>query len=84
MANELGVKGREALHMGIVNLATTGGSATAKLMGPGIDWLNSQSDGAGYEALLIANALFFFLGALLLLPLKAEHAERLSPAGSSD
>ncbi len=84
MANELGVKGREALHMSIINLATTAGSAASKLMGPGIDWLNGRSDGAGYEALLITNALFFFLGALLLLPLKTEHAGSLSPAGSPD
>ena len=35
LANELGTKGREALHMGVVNLATTGGSAASQDVGAG-------------------------------------------------
>ncbi len=70
LANDLGTKGREGLHMGIVNLATTGGSASSKLMGPGIDLLNRVSDGRGYDALLITCATLFILGALVLLPLR--------------
>ncbi len=70
LANELGTRGREALHMGMVNLATTGGSAAAKVMGPGIDLLNRISEGRGYDALLITCSALFILGALLLMPLK--------------
>ena len=77
LANDLGTKGREGLHMGIVNLATTGGSASAKVFGPGIDLLNRRADDAGYQALLITCASLFVLGALLLLPLKAQHQELL-------
>ena len=71
LANELGTAGREGQHMGIVNLATVGGVATAKLMGPGVDLINLTTPGAGYAALLIACSVFFLLGALLLLPLTA-------------
>jgi len=70
LANELGTQGREALHMGMVNLATTGGSAAAKLMGPGIDLLNRASEGRGWDALLITCSALIILGAVLLMPLK--------------
>ena len=75
LANDLGTSGKEGLHMGIVNLATTGGAAAAKLMGPGIDLLNRISDGRGYDALLITSSTLFVLGALLLMPLRVETPE---------
>jgi hypothetical protein len=56
--------------MGIVNLATVGGVATAKLMGPVVDLINLATPIGGYATLLIACSVFFVLGALLLLPLK--------------
>ena len=79
LANDLGTSGKEGLHMGIVNLATTGGAATSKLMGPGIDLVNrvSTSEGDGFRALLITAAALFFIGALLVIPLKVQ------PSGSS-
>lgn len=79
LANDLGTSGKEGLHMGIVNLATTGGAATSKLMGPGIDLVNrvSTSEGDGFRALLITAAALFFIGALLVIPVKVQ------PAGSS-
>ena len=70
LANDLGTSGKEGLHMGIVNLATTGGAASAKLFGPGIDFLNKASAGWGYDALFITCAILFILGAVVLLPLK--------------
>ncbi len=70
LANELGTRGREALHMGIINLATTGGAAAAKSLGPGIDLLNQSADGRGYDALLITCASLFLMGGMLVLPLK--------------
>ena len=71
LANEIGSVARAGQHMGIVNLATVGGVASAKILGPGVDLLNLASPGAGYTALLMGSAAFFLLGALLLLPLKS-------------
>ncbi len=84
LANELGTQGREALHMGMVNLATTGGSAAAKLMGPGIDLLNRASDGRGWDALLITCSVLFLLGGVLLMPLKVVDTSRLTPLSSRE
>ena len=85
LANELGTRGREGLHMGIVNLATTGGAAAAKMLGPGIDLLNNRvSEDWGYNALLITCASLFVLGALLLMPLKVETPGAFSPAQSPE
>ena len=72
LANDLGTSGKEGMHMGIVNLSTTGGAAASKLMGPGIDLLNRVSDGRGYDALFITCSTLFVLGALLLMPLREE------------
>lgn len=72
LANDLGTSGREGAHMGIVNLATTGGAASSKLMGPGIDLLNRTRDGSGYDALLITCATLFVVGVFLLMPLRVE------------
>ena len=73
LANELVDGGQAGLHIGIVNLATIGGAAVAKLLGPGIDTLNripSRSDDFGYQVLIIGAAAFFVIGAVLLMPLK--------------
>ncbi len=83
LANELGTQGREGLHMGVVNLATTAGAA-AKAMGPGIDLLNQSSNGAGWNALLITSAALFLTGALLLMPLKVITPVVLSQAQSPE
>jgi len=90
MANDLGTSGREALHMGFVNLATITGSALAKVAGPGIDLLNRLEPTvlfldhnytiSGYSALLIGCGLLFLAGAFLLLPLKIDSQARVSPS----
>ena len=72
LANDLGTSGKEGLHMGIVNLATTGGAAASKLMGPGIDLVNRVSEGAGFHALLITSAVLLLIGGLLVIPLKEQ------------
>ena len=95
LANDLGTGGKEGLHMGIVNLATTGGAAASKLMGPGIDLLNNRvSDGSGYDALLITSSTLFVIGAILVIPLKVQApavsgtrpqaADRLATEGQQD
>ena len=74
MANDLGTPGREAQHMGIVNLGTLIGAASAKALGPVPDlvavWFGP---GYGYTALLSASALLFIIGAVALLKVKIDH-----------
>ncbi len=86
LANDLGTSGKEGLHMGIVNLATTGGAAASKLMGPGIDLVNrvSPSEGDGFRALLIAASALFLIGALMLIPLKVQPSEAQSGGRQRD
>ena len=64
LANEMGTAGKEALHMGVVNLATIAGAASAKMLGPGVDLLNRASPASGYSALLIGCAVMFVLGGI--------------------
>ena len=80
LANDLGTAGREAQHMGMVTIATVSGAAVAKIIGPLVDLLNSQaSPGRGYEGLLISCAVLFLVGALLLMPLKADLRPAMTP-----
>lgn len=88
MANDLGAPGREAQHMGVVNLGTLFGAAGAKAIGPLPDlvavWFGP---GFGYTALLGASALLFVIGGALLLKVRVEHpaalVETASAAGNS-
>jgi len=80
LANELADESQAGLHMGIVNLATIGGAAAAKLLGPIIDALNhipGRPDDFGYQVLIAADATFFLIGALLLMPLKTTGRENI-------
>ncbi len=73
LANEFADESQAGLHIGIVNLATIGGTAAAKLLGPIIDALNQipgRPDDFGYQVLIVGDAAFFLIGALLLMPLK--------------
>ena len=76
LANELVDDSQAGLHIGIVNLATIGGAAMAKLLGPGIDALNRISgDDLGYQVLIAGSAGLFLAGALLIMPLKTTRRE---------
>ena len=80
LANELAVPGREGRHIAIVNLATIGGAAFSKTLGPLVDLSNKLvSTGAGYAGLLIICAALFVLGSILLLPLN-HSPDRLAAA----
>ena len=91
LANDLGTSGREAMHMGFVNLATIGGAALAKVLGPGIDLLNRLEPTveffgyahavSGYAALLVGCGVLFMVGALVLMPLKADIRDRVASTG---
>ena len=78
LANELAEQGQAGLHMGIVNLATIGGAAIAKMLGPGIDALNripGRADDFGYQVLIAGAGALFVIGALMLMPLKNPERE---------
>ena len=90
LANELADESQAGLHIGIVNLATISGAALAKLLGPGIDALNQipdQPDDFGYQVLIIGAAVFFILGAVLLMPVKTTgrelHSNKENPPPST-
>ena len=77
LANELAVPGREGRHIAIVNLATIGGAAFSKTLGPLVDLSNKLvSTGAGYAGLLVICATLFILGSILLLPLNQAQEQR--------
>ena len=82
LANEMGPQGRVGQHMGIVNLATVGGAASAKVLGPGVDLLNLASPGLGYEGLLVGCGVAFLLGALLMTPIKTRTQASYPPEDS--
>lgn len=70
LATDLVPKGEEAKYLGLTNLATAGGGALARLIGPLIDFGNSQSQNLGYSFMLGACFIYFVVGALLLLKIK--------------
>ena len=85
MANDLGTPGREAQHMGVVNLGTLFGAAGAKAIGPLPDLVAAWfGPGFGYTALLGASALLFLIGGALLFKVRVEHPAALAePIGAS-
>jgi MFS family permease len=83
LANELGAKGREGQHMGIVDLATIAGAASAKVFGPGVDLLNLASPGYGYSALLAGSGVAFLISSLLIVPLDASAHQSQTPEEST-
>jgi len=71
LATDLVTRGEEARYLGLVNLATAGASALARLIGPVIDFFNAYSAGLGYSVMLLACFTFFIASAMLLLRIKA-------------
>lgn len=81
LANDLGTPGREAQHMGVVNLGTLIGAAGAKAIGPLPDLVTVWfGPGFGYTALLGASALLFVIGGLLLFKVKVQHPALVAAA----
>ncbi len=70
LATDLVAKGEEARYLGLANMATAGGAAIARLVGPVIDHFEAQSTGLGYQVMLIACCVYCLLGILLLLKIK--------------
>jgi MFS family permease len=67
LATDLVVKGEEARYLGLTNLATAGGAALARLIGPVIDFFNAYTMNLGYSIMLLLCFAYFVIGALLLL-----------------
>ncbi|MFC1866493.1 MFS transporter [Chloroflexota bacterium] len=71
LATDLVAKGEEARYLGLANMATAGGAAIARLVGPAIDHFEAQSVGLGYQIMLIACCVYCVVGILLLLKVRA-------------
>jgi Na+/melibiose symporter-like transporter len=72
LATDLVVKGEEARYLGLANLATAGGGALARLIGPVIDFFNAYESGLGYSVMLLACFIYFVAGSGLLMKLKSQ------------
>ena len=70
LATDLVVKGEEARYLGLTNMATAGGAALARLIGPVIDFFNNYGPGLGYQIMLGACFFYFVAGSLLLIKIK--------------
>lgn len=70
LATDLVSKGEEAKFLGVANMATAGGGALARLIGPVIDFFNRIGLNLGYTVMLVVCIIYFIAGALLLLKVK--------------
>ncbi|TRZ50501.1 MAG: MFS transporter [Dehalococcoidia bacterium] len=70
LATDLVAKGEEARYLGLTNLATAGGAALARLIGPVIDFFNVYGPGLGYQVMLLACFIYFVVGSLLVIKIK--------------
>ena len=70
LATDLVPGGEEARYLGLANVATAGGAALSRLIGPVIDFSNRYSAGLGYQIMLGACFAYFIVGSLLLLLIK--------------
>jgi Na+/melibiose symporter-like transporter len=70
LATDFATKNWEAIYLGIANIATTGGAALARLIGPGIDYFNSQSPLSGYNFMLIMCIVYFVVGGVMVWGVK--------------
>jgi Na+/melibiose symporter-like transporter len=70
MATDLAEKGEEARYLGIANIATAGGAALARGIGPLIDLFNGRQALSGYSFMLWVCMGYFIIGALLIFNVK--------------
>jgi Na+/melibiose symporter-like transporter len=70
MATELVIKGEEARYLAIANMATAGGAALARLIGPVIDHFNRVELNLGYQVMLGACVVYFVIGGLLVMKVR--------------
>ena len=70
LATDLAEKGEEARYLGIANMATAGGAALARAIGPAIDYFNRQSANLGYDFMLLVCVFYLLTGAALVLKIR--------------
>jgi len=70
LATDLVAKGEEARYLGLTNLATAGGAALARLIGPVIDFFNGYGSNLGYQVMLLACFAYFLLGSGLVMKVR--------------
>jgi Na+/melibiose symporter-like transporter len=70
LATDLAAKGEEGQYLGIANIATAGGAALARAIGPAIDYFNGRQALLGYDVMLWACIVYFVIGSLLTLKIK--------------
>ena len=70
LATDLVSKDEEARYLGLANLATAGGAALARLIGPAIDFFNRYSPNLGYQVMLGACFVYLVTGSLLIIKIK--------------
>ena len=70
LATDLVPKSEEARYLGLTNLATAGGAALARLIGPVIDYFNTYSPGLGYKVMLLVCFVYFIAGSALVVKIK--------------
>ncbi|MCL2149778.1 MAG: MFS transporter [Dehalococcoidia bacterium] len=75
LATDLAVPGEEARYLGLANMATAGGAALARLIGPVIDFFNARSPNQGYQVMLGVCVVYFVMGGLILLKVKGASPE---------
>jgi Na+/melibiose symporter-like transporter len=66
LATDLVAKGEEGRYLGIANMATAGGAALARAIGPAIDFFNRRSPNSGYQFMLLVCVAYFVIGAALV------------------
>ncbi len=70
LATDLVEKGGEARYLAIANMATAGGAALARVIGPAIDYFNGKGENLGYDFMLLMCLVYFVAGSLLILKIK--------------
>ena len=70
LATDLVPKSEEARYLGLTNLATAGGAALARAIGPAIDFFNGYGPGLGYKFMLLVCLVYFIAGSALIVKIK--------------
>ncbi len=70
LATDLVPREEAARYLGLTNLASAGGGALARLIGPLIDVFNGWGEGRGYTLMLGACFVYFIAGAVLISRIK--------------
>ena len=85
LAIDLVAPGRAAQHMGLTSVATAGGAAAARLLGFGVDALNTGASDLGYEGMLLVCGIAFLLGGLLVYAVRpAQPSPQTQPNDTSE